>query len=238
MSECEAPRRRTACRWRGCVRCPCRTVRHAPCFHGNHFGAHGQVLSNVDRAIHCVVPHRGIIRAIHYVYLDLHGSGQGREALVLSHSLQLVCLSLVGKESMETDKTTSLVVLRVEERRVRRPAAPYTNLAFTLVTTVPTVTFSLMWTGPYVDMSQMGGLLFLSTTSNSTSTSAEDGGSPLSEARTRSRYLSRYRYTGQRSAGRTKHNTTKHKTHKYSWLINGQKNQEPKNKLSIDPLSQ
>lgn len=101
----------TACRWRGCVRCPCRTVTHAPCFYGHHFGADGQILSNVDRAVHHVVPHGGIVRAIHYVYLDLHGSGQGREALVLSHSLQLVRFSLAGKESMETDKTTSLVVL-------------------------------------------------------------------------------------------------------------------------------
>lgn len=96
----------------GCVRCPCRTVTHAPCFNGHHFGTHGQVLSNVDRAVHRVVPHGGIVRAIHYVYLDLHGSGQGREALVLSHSLQLVRFSLAGKESMEKDKTTSLVVLK------------------------------------------------------------------------------------------------------------------------------
>jgi hypothetical protein len=66
-----------------------------------------------------------------------------------------------------------------------------TNLAFTVVTTVPTVTFSRMCIGPYILRSQMGGLLFLSTTSNSTSTSALDGGSPRSEARTRSRYLSR-----------------------------------------------
>lgn len=85
---------------------------HAPCFYGHHFGTHGQILSNVDRAVHRVVPHGGIVSAIHYVYLDLHGSGQGRETLVLSHSLQLVRFSLSGIESMETDKTTSLVVLR------------------------------------------------------------------------------------------------------------------------------
>ena len=68
----------------------------------------------------------------------------------------------------------------------------HTNLAFTCVTLVPTVTFSLMWMGPYTLWSHLGGLLFLSTTSNSTSTSAYEGGVPLSEARTLRRYLSRY----------------------------------------------
>ena len=68
----------------------------------------------------------------------------------------------------------------------------HTNLAFTDVTTVPTVTFSLMWMGPYTFWSHRGGLLFLSTTSNSTSTSAYKTGVPLSDARTLRRYLSRY----------------------------------------------
>lgn len=68
----------------------------------------------------------------------------------------------------------------------------HTNLAFTDVTTVPTVTFSLMWMGPYTFWSHRGGLLFLSTTSNSTSTSANKTDVPLSEARTFRRYLSRY----------------------------------------------
>ena len=68
----------------------------------------------------------------------------------------------------------------------------YTNLAFTDVTTVPTVTFSLMWMGPYTLLSHTGGLLFLSTTSNSTSTSATKGVVPRSEALTLSRYFSRY----------------------------------------------
>lgn len=99
-------------------------------------------------------------------------------------------------------KTTSLVVLGKEYGwratamdGIRNPGTLAlhfdTNLAFMQVTTVPTVTFSLMWTGPYMLSSHRGGLLFLSTTSNSTSTSACEGGSPLSAARTLRRYLSR-----------------------------------------------
>lgn len=56
--------------------------------------------------------------------------------------------------------------------RCSAPGWKDTNLAFTEVTTVPTVTFSLMWMGPYTFTSHSGGLLFLSTTSKSTSTSA------------------------------------------------------------------
>ena len=67
----------------------------------------------------------------------------------------------------------------------------YTNLALIDVTTVPTVTFSLICMGPYMFLSHIGGLLLRSTTSNSTSTSAYEGGFPLSEARTFNLYLSR-----------------------------------------------
>lgn len=128
------------------MRCPMPvlTGTHAPCFHGHHFGTHGQILSNVDRAVHHVVPHGGIVRAIHYVYLDLHGTRQGRETLILSHSLQLVRFSLAGKKVDGNRQNHVVSSVRMEERRARGPAAPYTNLAFTLVTTVPTVTFSLM----------------------------------------------------------------------------------------------
>lgn len=67
-----------------------------------------------------------------------------------------------------------------------------TNLALTEITIVLIVTFSLMCVGPYTLRSHRGGLLFRSTTSNSISTSAYDGGSPQSEALTRRRYFSCY----------------------------------------------
>lgn len=67
-----------------------------------------------------------------------------------------------------------------------------TNLALTEITMVPTVTFSLISEGPYTLRSHRGGLLFRSTTSNSISTSAYDGGAPQSEALTRRRYFSCY----------------------------------------------
>lgn len=70
------------------------------------------------------------------------------------------------------------------------PSLFHTNLALIDVTTVPTVTFSLMWMGLKVSLSHSGGLLFRSTTSSSMSTSAWEGGYPRSDARTRNLYLS------------------------------------------------
>lgn len=102
-------------------------------------------------------------------------------------------------------------------RSVLRARLWNTNLAFTAVTIVPTVTFSLMWMGPYTLMSHRGGLLFLSTTSNSTSTSAYEGGSPLSEALTRSRYFSRYIKHVSSGDGQ-KHKQKQHKNNKKTKL--------------------
>lgn len=58
-------------------------------------------------------------------------------------------------------------------------------------------------------LSHTGGLLFLSTTSNSTSTSANEGGVPLSEALTLSRYFSRY-WQNIRAVKLPGHSRTRH----------------------------
>lgn len=65
-----------------------------PGFNRHNFGPDGHVFFNVDRAVHIMVPYGRIICTIHNVNLYFHRSRQGRETLVLSHRLQLVCLAL------------------------------------------------------------------------------------------------------------------------------------------------
>lgn len=67
---------------------------HRPGFDGNHFGTHREVFPYEDGAVYCVVPHRRVVSAIHNVYLDFHGSGQGRVAFVLGGGLQFVGFAL------------------------------------------------------------------------------------------------------------------------------------------------
>lgn len=67
---------------------------HRPGLHRHNLSPHREVLPDEDRPVNHVIPNRRIVRAIHHVYLDLHGTGEGRVAFVLGGGLQLVRLSL------------------------------------------------------------------------------------------------------------------------------------------------
>lgn len=148
------------------------TVSHRPCFDRHNFSPDRKVLSNVDRSIDRVVPHGRVVRAVHDVYLDFHGSGQGRIAFVLGSRLQLVSLSLCTRGNISRSSVSGVFWAdwRMEDGSWKvkttrrsgpkrnpksRPPTPGperrvslllfdTNLALTEVTIVPTVTFSLM----------------------------------------------------------------------------------------------
>lgn len=69
-------------------------LRHRPCLHRHHLSPDREVFPDEDRAVNCVIPDGWVVSAVHNVYLDFHGSGQGRVAFVLGGGLQLVGLTL------------------------------------------------------------------------------------------------------------------------------------------------
>lgn len=73
---------------------------HRPGFDWNHFGTHREVFPYEDGAVNCVVPHRRVVSAVHNIYLDFHGSGQGRVAFVLGGRLQFVGFALDGRRNI------------------------------------------------------------------------------------------------------------------------------------------
>lgn len=83
-------------------------LRHRPGLHRHHLRPHREVLPYEDGAVNRVVPHGRVVCAIHNVYLDFHGSGEGRVAFVLGGGLQLVGLALENAREQYTNITNQV----------------------------------------------------------------------------------------------------------------------------------
>lgn len=71
---------------------------HRPGLDRHNLSPNREILPYEDRPVNYVIPNGRVVRAIHHVYLDLHGSGEGRVAFVLGGGLQLVRLALGRRE--------------------------------------------------------------------------------------------------------------------------------------------
>lgn len=82
------------------------------------FSTDREVLPNVDRPVDRVVPNGRVVSAVHDIDLNLDCSRERRIALVLSHSLQLVRLSLCthdgnnGTHTMRVRVSSGLLWIR------------------------------------------------------------------------------------------------------------------------------